>query len=109
MKKLRQIYYSLLLIFLTPSLLFASTTYGGGALASQIKAVGILRQIAGFLSGPLLITVAIVAGIIAGYGFLKKNRGHGERWQGLYRVGMFLVIVTSIGGVVKLLFSGVTI
>lgn len=108
MKWLKYITYSFIVLITTPSILLGSTT-GGGALASEINAVTILTQIADLLSGELIIATAIISGMIAGYGFFRKNKGHGSRWEGLYRTGIALIIVTSIAGVVQLLFSGATL
>ena len=108
MNRLKYIAYSFILLITTPIMSMASTT-GGGALASEINAVSIMQQIADLLSGELIIAAAIISGMIAGYGFFKKNKGHGSRWEGLYRTGIALIIVTSIAGVVQLLFSGATL
>jgi hypothetical protein len=108
MNRLKYIGYSLILFLTTPTLLLASTS-GGGALASEINAVSILNQIADLLSGQLLIATATVAGALAFYGFLQHKNGHGSKWEKLMYVGIFLIGVTSIGGVVELLFAGATL
>jgi|SRR5699024_2751638 len=108
MNRLKYTIYSLILFIASPSLLLASTS-GGGALSSEIEAVSILEQFADFLSGELLIATAVLAGIIAAYGFLRNNKGHGSRWEKLMYVGIFLIIATSISGVVRLLFAGATL
>lgn len=108
MNRLKYITYTFIIVITTPSMLMASTS-GGGALASEIQGMDTLDQIADLLTGELLIGVAIIAGAAAGYGFFRKNNGHGSRWEKLMWVGIGLIVVSSIGGVIRLLFSGATL
>lgn len=96
------------LLFLTPSLLFASTT-GGGAISSELQIVTILNQIIEFVTGPVAV-LFIILGFIVGAGTIAVARQNdASGWQRIGKVIVGGAILFGAVGIANLFFAGAVI